>query len=143
MAGGTLTVNRVLDDPDGIVAGSETYAWTRTTSDGRLVSIGTDSPTYQRVADDTGAVIQVHVSYIDASSNRLVTYADPLFFYDDFGTIANPVITGSGEDDVIHSTAGKVTINARGGNDVVYGAAHAETINGGSGDDVIHGGNGG
>ena len=143
MAGGTLTVNRITDDPDGMVAGSETYAWTRTTADGNVVSIGTNSPTYQRVAADSGAVIQVHVSYIDASSNRLVTYADPLFFRDDFGTIANPVITGSNVGDVLHGVAGSNTINARGGDDVVYGAPHAETINGGAGDDVIHGGNGG
>ena len=136
-------MNRITDDPDGMVAGSETYVWTRTTADGNVVPIGTNSPTYKRVAADSGAVIQVHVSYIDASSNRLVTYADPLFFRDDFGTIANPVITGSNVGDVLHGVAGRNTINARGGDDVVYGAPHAETINGGAGDDIIHGGNGG
>ena len=139
-AGGTLTVNRISDDPDGIVAGSESYAWTRTTSDGRVVSIGTDSPTYQRVAADSGTVIGVYVSYIDASSNRIVTN-ESLFFYDDFGTIAFEGSHSNG-DDVINGAADRNTINAKGGNDVVYGAGHGETINGGGGHDVLYGGSG-
>ena len=135
-------MNRITDDPDGMVAGSETYAWTRTTSAGNVVSIGSDSPTYQRVAADSGTVIGVVVSYIDESSKQRIAHHQ-LIFRDDFGTIANPVITGTDGDDVLHGAAGRTTINAKGGNDVVYGAPHAETINGGAGHDVIHGGNGG
>ena len=142
MAGGTLTVNRITDDPDGMVAGSETYAWTRTYSDGRgVVSIGSDSPTYQRVADDTGTVIGVVVSYIDASSEQRTAHHQ-LNFYDDFGTILNPVISGTDGPNIIYGKELRTTINAKGGKDVVYGEAHAETINGGGGHDIIHGGGG-
>ena len=136
----TLRVTRTREDPDGIVAGSEIYSWTRTDADGNVVNIGTNSATYDTVPEDSGTIIRVTVSYIDAGSN-LPTY-DSFRFIDDAGRILNPVIAGTDGDDVINGAPRKTDINGNGGADLIIGLDHDENIRGGNGNDILYGGAG-
>ena len=135
--GETLTIRVYEIDPDGM-KNVRYGTWTRTTADETVEIQAAGFATYVVTADDVGALINVEITYTDATSNTDVT----LTATHAPATSGDDIIYGSPRADVISAIAGDDTIRGGGDADKIIGGSYSTNtlLYGDAGDDVLTGG---